>query len=44
MKEQTIVIHEGYEKKSDGAMAVPIYQTTAYEFENAEHAARLFEL
>ena len=27
-----------------GAMSVPIYQTTAYEFRDSEHAANLFEL
>ena len=27
-----------------GARATPIYQTTSYEFEDAEHAARLFAL
>jgi len=27
-----------------GARATPIYQTTSYEFENADHAARLFAL
>ena len=27
-----------------GARAVPIYQTTSYVFENAEHAAKLFNL
>ncbi|MGA0963108.1 MAG: PLP-dependent transferase, partial [Ilumatobacteraceae bacterium] len=27
-----------------GARAVPIYQTTSYEFRDAEHAANLFAL
>lgn len=27
-----------------GSRAVPLYQTTSYQFENAEHAARLFAL
>ncbi len=44
MKEQTIAIHAGYEKDSMGTMAVPIYQTTAYEFRDTEHAANLFAL
>jgi O-acetylhomoserine (thiol)-lyase len=44
MREKTIAVHAGYEGNEQGTMAVPIYQTTAYEFENAEHAARLFEL
>jgi O-acetylhomoserine (thiol)-lyase len=44
MKDQTKLLHEGYEKDSQRTMEVPIYQTTAYEFKNAEHAANLFEL
>ena len=27
-----------------GAVAVPIYQTTSYQFQSAEHAANLFAL
>jgi len=41
---QTLALHAGYEKDSQGSMAVPIYQTTAYEFEDVEHAADLFAL
>jgi len=41
---QTKALHEGYEKDRQGAMAVPIYQTTAYEFRDVEHAANLFAL
>jgi len=41
---QTKALHAGYEKGAEGAMAVPIYQTTAYEFRDAEHAANLFSL
>jgi len=44
MNEQTLAIHAGYEKDSQGTMAVPIYQTTAYEFRDTTHAANLFEL
>ena len=44
MNEQTIAIHAGYDKDSMGTMAVPIYQTTAYEFIDTQHAANLFEL
>jgi O-acetylhomoserine (thiol)-lyase len=44
MQDKTIAIHIGYDKDSQAAMAVPIYQTTAYEFRDAEHAANLFEL
>ncbi|WP_345984737.1 O-acetylhomoserine aminocarboxypropyltransferase/cysteine synthase family protein [Sulfurimonas sp. HSL-1656] len=41
---QTKALHEGYSKDMQGTMAVPIYQTTAYEFRDAEHAANLFAL
>ncbi len=44
MNEQTLAIHAGYNKDSMGTMAVPIYQTTAYEFRDTQHAANLFEL
>lgn len=41
---ETIALHAGYEKDTQGTMAVPIYQTTAYEFRDVEHAANLFSL
>jgi len=44
MHEQTLAIHAGYDKDAMGTMAVPIYQTTAYEFRDTQHAADLFEL
>ena len=44
MKEQTLAIHAGYDKDSMGTMAVPLYQTTAFEFRDTEHAANLFAL
>ena len=44
MHEQTLAIHAGYDKDSMGTMAVPIYQTTAYEFRDTKHAANLFSL
>jgi O-acetylhomoserine (thiol)-lyase len=45
MKDQTLAIHAGF--KSDSAtkaVSVPIYQTVAYEFDNAQHGADLFNL
>jgi len=45
MKDQTLAIHAGF--KSDpttNATAVPVYQTVAYEFDNAQHGADLFNL
>ena len=44
MHEQTIAVHAGYDKDTQGTMAVPIYQSTAYEFRDTEHAANLFAL
>ena len=44
MQFQTEALHAGYVKTAEGAMAVPIYQTTAYEFRDVEHAANLFGL
>ncbi len=44
MHEQTLAIHAGYEKDTQGTMAVPIYQSTAYQFRDSEHAANLFAL
>ena len=44
MKDQTKLLHVGYEKDTQRTMEVPIYQTTAYEFRDAQHAANLFEL
>jgi O-acetylhomoserine (thiol)-lyase len=41
----TLAIHAGAEPDpATGARQVPIYQTTAYVFKDAEHAARLFNL
>lgn len=45
MKQETIAIHGGYEgDPTTKSVAVPIYQTVSYEFDNAEHAAALFNL
>ena len=44
MHDKTTVIHAGYEKDAQSTMTVPLYQTTAYEFRDAEHAANLFTL
>ena len=42
---ETIVLHTGYRNDPvTGAVAVPIYQTTSYQFKNTEHASRLFAL
>ena len=45
MKPETISIHAGYETDpTTHAVAVPIYQTVAYEFDDAQHGADLFNL
>ena len=44
MKDATIALHYGYKKDKQKTMQVPIYMTTAYEYNNTDHAARLFNL
>src|SRR5215467_5610616 len=45
MRGETIAIHGGFSSDPvTGAVAVPIYQTVAYAFDSAEHAAALFNL
>ncbi len=45
MKDATLGIHAGYETDpTTKSVAVPIYQTVAYEFDNAQHGADLFNL
>jgi O-acetylhomoserine (thiol)-lyase len=45
MRRETIAIHGGYETDpTTKSVAVPIYQTVAYEFESADHGAALFNL
>ncbi len=42
---ETIVLHAGYRADpTTGAVAVPIYQTTSYQFRDTEHAGNLFAL
>ncbi|EHR6738002.1 O-acetylhomoserine aminocarboxypropyltransferase/cysteine synthase family protein [Vibrio parahaemolyticus] len=45
MKDETLSIHFGYETDpTTKSVATPIYQTVAYEFDNAQHGADLFNL
>ncbi len=44
MHKETLALHYGYDKECHGTMSVPIFQTTAYDFETAERAANLFAL
>lgn len=45
MKIQTQALHHGYQSDpTTNAVAVPIYQTVAYSFDNTQHGADLFNL
>ena len=45
MKIETIAVHGGYTPEATTkAVAVPIYQTTSYAFDNTQHGADLFDL
>ncbi len=43
---ETIALHAGYYRSDSAtnAVAVPIYQTTSYQFDSTEHATNLFAL
>ena len=44
-KLETLVLHAGWRADpSTGSVAVPIHQTTSYQFNNTDHAASLFAL
>ena len=45
MKIETIAVHGGYSPEpTTKSVAVPIYQTTSYAFDNTQHGADLFDL
>jgi O-acetylhomoserine (thiol)-lyase len=45
MKDETLALHAGFKADpATKAVSVPIYQTVAYEFDNAQHGADLFNL
>ncbi|ACT51180.1 O-acetylhomoserine aminocarboxypropyltransferase/cysteine synthase family protein [Methylovorus glucosotrophus] len=45
MKPETLAIHAGYTPDpTTKAVAVPIYQTSSYAFDNTQHGADLFDL
>jgi O-acetylhomoserine (thiol)-lyase len=45
MHPETIALHGGYRSDpATGAVAVPIYQTTSYQFQHTQHAENLFAL
>ena len=44
-KDETLAIHAGYSPEATTkSVAVPIYQTTSYAFDNTQHGADLFDL
>ena len=44
MKLETIALHSGYTPDSTKSVAVPIYQTTSYSFDDTQYGADLFAL
>ena len=44
MHDETVAIHGGYTPDSTRAVAVPIYQTIAHEFDDAAYAGAVFDL
>ena len=45
LKPETLAVHGGQEPDpTTGSRAVPIYQTTSYQFKSTDHAASLFAL
>ena len=45
LKTESLVLHGGQEADpTTGSRAVPIYQTTSYQFRDTDHAANLFGL
>ena len=44
MRDETLAIHGGYTPDSTRAVAVPIYQTVAHEFVDADHAGAIMDL
>ena len=44
MRDETFAIHGGYSPDSTRAVAVPIYQTVAHDFVDADHAGAIMDL
>ena len=45
MKFETLAVHAGFAPDpTTRAVAVPIYQTTSYAFDDTQHGADLFEI
>lgn len=44
MKQGTKCLHEGYKGKNGEAHALPIYQSTTFNYDSSEHIGKLFDL
>ena len=44
MRIETKCLHKGYEPKNGDPRALPIYQSTTYKYDSAEHIGKLFDL
>jgi O-acetylhomoserine (thiol)-lyase len=44
MRDETLAIHGGYTPDSTRAVAVPVYQTVAHDFIDADHAGAIMDL
>ncbi len=44
IKKETLCIHGGYERDNTRAITLPIYQSTAFAFDNADQGGNLFDL
>jgi O-acetylhomoserine (thiol)-lyase len=44
VRDETVAIHGGYTRETTRAVAVPIYQTIAHEFDDAAQAGAVFDL
>ena len=44
MKIETKCLHEGYEPENGEPQAMPIYQSTTYNYQSTEHIGQLFDL
>jgi len=40
----TKCVHAGTKENKEGAVVTPIYQTSTFRFQSAEHGARLFRV
>ena len=41
---ETKCVHAGLKETAEGAVVTPIYQTSTFKFNDADHGARLFKI